>query len=247
MGKVGYIMMKSFLRLVLLPVCLTLVLTQSMALPVQAATAWAPGYYTGWISFVARIDSTTKTDGMDGFVIEKFNGRGQLMVKINDQGAGGASIVLPVDISILGYGNIHFSTGNCTFSSTANAQSTYVRLRNEMTQMSDSFQVPISLASQIRFTTTNKASFGSLQGCEKAGDGNLTAMKKAMKVTTGEMTQLEFTVKTNDGQSVGGSCAISSWVKTTPVEGGQGVRSLPKCTWRVFKAASSNTTAEWIK
>jgi hypothetical protein len=43
----------------------------------------------GRISFTARIDSNTKSDYMDGFVIEKFNGRGQLMVKINDQGATG--------------------------------------------------------------------------------------------------------------------------------------------------------------
>jgi hypothetical protein len=241
--------MKYSIRFTLLLLCLALLLTPSGSGSAQAGANWLPGFYTGWISFAARIDTNAKWPSLSGFVIEKFNGRGQLMVKINQQGSGGATIVLPVDIKILDYGSIESANGNCTFSSYAIAQTNYVRLRNEMTDVSTAFEVPISLSPGIRFNATNASSFGSLKGCDQAGAGNLRAMKTAMRVTTAEMKVLEFTVKSSDEQSVSGTCSIKGWEKTTPISNGegQGVRSLPRCTWRVFKMIAPNQKAEWTQ
>lgn len=241
--------MKIIKRLPLLLVCFILALCLPGTLPAQGSTGWTPGFYAGWVSFSARLDTDATWPKMTAFVIEKFNGRGQLMVKINDQGQGGASIVLPTSISILDYGKIQASNGDCTFSSSAIAQTNSIHLRREMSDVSDTFKVPLSLSPNIRFTKTNSSSFGTINGCEQAGAANLTAMKKAMQVTTAEMRQIEFTVTSIDGQSVGGTCSITGWVKTTPIRNGtgQGVRSLQKCTWRVFKADSTKPEGEWKK
>jgi hypothetical protein len=213
-------------------------------LPVHASSTWSPGFYSGWVSFNARIDSNVSLGSVGGFVIEQYSGRGQLMVKVNDLGQGGASIVLPVGITILDYGTIK-GNGDCTFSSTAVAQTNYVRLRNEVTDISETIQIPISLSPGIRFQKTNSASFGSLQGCDQAGGKNLEAMKKAMRVTTGEMQQMTFTVGFNSGASAGGTCTIVGWEKTTAIPHGQGIRSLPSCKWRVFKVMTPNQGGEW--
>ena len=237
--------MKLFARFTVLLFCLLLMLVS----PAQAGTAWSPGFYAGWISFSARLDTDAKWPAMDAFIIEKYQGRGQLMVKVDDQGQGGASIVLPVNITILDYGYIHTSNGNCTFSSHAVAQTNYVHLRNEMVDVSEGFQSPVALSPGIRFNKTHSASFGSLQGCDQAGAANLQAMQKAMKVTTAEMRQLKFTVTYHDKQSIGGTCTVVGWEKTSPIPNGegQGVRSLQRCTWRVFKSMTPNQQAEWTQ
>ena len=239
-------MTKHITRLVLLTISLSLLFAQSGTAPAQANAAWTPGFYTGWVSFFARIDTQAQSKNMDIFLIEKFNGRGQLMLKIDDQNQAFATLVLPTDIQILDYAAINTSNGNCTFSSYAIAQTNYVRLHTPV-DVNAAFQVPIALASAIRFNKTNAASFGNLPGCGGAGDKNLEAMQKAMQVTTAEMQQMQFTVQFNDSQSIGGSCSIINWEKTTPISGGQGIRSLPRCAWRVFKVAATNGTAEWTK
>lgn len=241
--------MKFGLQLCLFLTCLALVLALPGAAPVQASAAWTPGFYTGWISFNARLDTDAQWPMMTAFVIEKYFGRGQMMVKVDEQGQGGVSLVLPTEIDILDYGKISTSKGECTFSSFAIAQTNYVHLKSQTTDVSTTFTSPLALASGIRFTKTNQSSFGTIQGCEQAGPANLTAMKRAMVVTTGEMHQMEFTVAYNDGQSAAGTCTITGWEKVTPISNGtgQGVRSLPKCTWRVFKAGSTNPQTEWQK
>ncbi|HPH95849.1 MAG TPA: hypothetical protein PKW33_10530 [Anaerolineaceae bacterium] len=241
--------MKFGLRLCLLLTCLALILALPGASPVQASNTWTPGFYTGWISFNARLDTEGTSALMNFFVIEKYFGRGQMMVKVDDQGLGGVSLILPTEIDILDYGKISTSQGECTFSSFATAQTNYVHLKNQAVDVSSAFTSPLALASGIRFTKTNQSSFGTIQGCENAGPANLTAMKKAMFVTTGEMKQMEFTITFNDGQSVGGTCKITGWEKVTPIPHatGQGVRSLPKCSWRVFKASPTSSQGQWKK
>jgi hypothetical protein len=242
--------MKPHRNLLTLAAVMLVTMSLSSVPPAQAKAAWAPGFYAGWVSLSARLDTNTQAGSqmqLEFFVIEKYEGRGQLMVKVDDQGTGGASIVLPVGITLLDYGKITSSKGSCAFSSSIVGQTNYVRLRKDATDVSTAFQVPISLAPSIRFKSTNAASTGELKGCEQAAPGNLRAMKTAMRVTTAEMQQLNFQVGYNDGASIGGSCSIEGWEKTTPVYNGQGVRSLGQCTWRVFKVVEPNQSAEWTK
>lgn len=239
--------MRRTLQLTLVFLCLSVLLQPSTTSFAETPSAWSPGFYSGWIKMQARIDTDAKWSNMDAFVIEKFFGRGQLMVKVDDQGLGGASLVLPVRIEILGYGRISHSQGSCTFSSSAVGLTNYVRLRHENGELSQVFQTPLALADGIRFSKTNASSFGELRGCEQAGAGNLKGMQKAMKVTTAEMREMVFTVKSMDEQSISGTCSIPGWEKTTPIPNGsgQGIRSLPHCTWRVFKLMTPNQEAEW--
>lgn len=241
--------MRRTLRLTLVSLFLLALFQPSSTSFAEPSAAWQPGFYAGWINMQARIDTDAKWARMDGFVIEKFLGRGQLMLKIDDQGLGGASLVLPVRIEILGYGKITHSQGSCTFSSSAIGLTNYVRLRHENLEMGQVFQTPLALAPGIRFSRTNASSFGELQGCEQAGAGNLKGMQMAMKVTTAEMREMVFKVQSMDDQSASGTCEIPGWEKTTPIPNGsgQGVRSMSGCTWRVFRTPASNQNAEWEK
>jgi len=84
--------MKWSTRCLLLVVSLPLVVSVSSPLPVQASTTSAPGFYTGWVSFSARIDTTAnwgaQGSSLDAFVIEKYQGRGQLIIKTDNEGTG---------------------------------------------------------------------------------------------------------------------------------------------------------------
>jgi hypothetical protein len=215
----------------------------------QASSDWDPGFYTGWVAFTARVDSTINVSdqgsGMDAFVIEKFEGKGQLMIKIDEQGMGGISIVLPTSINLLDYGKISMPNGSCTFSSSIVGQTNYVHLRGASSDMSGTLSVPINLVAGLWHKSTHASSFGELKGCDQAGSKNLEAMKIAMKATTSQIQSMQFQTTYNTDSSVGGTCTIPGWAKTTPVTGGQGVRSLPKCYWRVFKSSQPNQQKGW--
>jgi hypothetical protein len=219
--------------------------------PVLAAPAWEPGFYAGWVSFSAAIntDVTWSAGGasLTGFVIEKYEGRGQLMVKVDDQGMGGASIVIPTTINLLDYGKMTFPNGTCTFSSSIVGASNYVHLRGASSAVGDTFEVPLNLVPGIRYKSTLGSSFGELKDCDQAGSKNLGAMKIAMRATTSQIQALQFQTKYNTGASVGGSCKIPGWEKTTPIPNGagQGVRSLRQCTWRVYKTGQPGQQKGW--
>jgi hypothetical protein len=234
-------------RLLMLVLILSFGISPASSPPVQASPGWAPGFYAGWVSFSARIDSNVDVGGLTGFVIEKYEGRGQLMVKVDDQGMGGASIVIPTTIDLLDYGKMTFPNGTCTFSSSIVAASNYVHLRGASAAMGDAFEAPVNLVPGIRYKSTHGSSFGELKGCDQAGEKNLGAMKIAMRATTSQIQLLQFQTKYNTGASVGGSCKIAGWEKTTPLPhgAGQGVRSLGQCTWRLFKAGQPNQQKGW--
>lgn len=239
-------------RLLMLVLLLSFGITPASAQPAREMT-WSPGFYTGWISFSARIDTTAKWEAgggsLDAFVIEKYEGRGQLMLKIDAQGAGGASIVLPTSINLLDYGKMTLPNGTCTFSSSILSQTNYVHLKGAAAAMSGTFQVPINLVAGISYKSTHGASFGELKGCDQAGTKNLEAMKIAMHQTTAQIQAMQFQAgdSYNTADSIGGTCTIPGWEKTTPIPGatGQGVRSLPSCNWRLFKTGQPNQQKGW--
>jgi hypothetical protein len=241
-------------RLLMLVLLLSFGIIPASAQPAPAAgAAWPPGFYAGWISFSARIDTDVTwgagSSSLTGFVIEKYEGKGQLMVKIDAQGAGGASIVLPTSINLLDYAKATTPDGSCTVSSSIVAQTNYVHFKGAAAAMSGTFQVPINLVAGISYKSQHGSSFGELKICDQAGSKNLEAMKIAMRKSTGEIQTMEFTAgdSYNTGDSIGGTCTIPGWVKTTPIPGatGQGVRSLPSCNWRLFKTGQPNQQKGW--
>ena len=242
-----------FSRLLTLALVLSFGITPLGLKPANAGQNWSSGFYVGWVFFSARIDTNFswggQGQGLQGFVIEKYDGKGQLMVKIDSQGVGGVSIVLPTSIALTDYGKISLPNGTCTFSSSILAQTNSVHLRGAGSAMGDSFQVPINLVSGIWYKSTNGASFGELKGCDQAGSKNLASMKIAMHRTTGEIQAMQFQVSDNynTASSIGGTCTIPGWVTTTPIPNGagQGVRSLPSCDWRVFKSSQPNQQKGW--
>lgn len=241
-------------RLLMLVLLLSFGITPASAQPSTAdSAAWSPGFYTGWISFSARIDTTfnwaPQGSSLDGFVIEKYEGKGQLMVKIDAQGAGGASIVLPTSIDLLDYAKATLPNGTCTVSSSILAQTNYVHFRGAGAAMGGTFQVPVNLVAGIWYKSTHGSSFGELKGCDQGGSKNLESMKIAMHVTTSAIQAMQFQVSDNynTSASIGGTCTIPGWEKTTPIPNGtgQGVRSLPACNWRVFKSGQPNQQKGW--
>jgi hypothetical protein len=215
--------------------------------------AWPPGFYAGWISFSARIETNFKWgDGngsLEGFVIEKYEGKGQLMLKIDAQGAGGASIVLPTSINLLDYAKATTPDGTCTVSSSIEAQTNYVHFKGAAAAMSGTFQVPINLVPGISYKSQHGSSFGELKICDNAGSKNLESMKIAMRKSTGEIQTMEFTAgdSYNTSASIGGTCTVPGWVKTFPIPGGTGqaVRSLSSCNWRLFNSGQPNQQKGW--
>ena len=239
-------------RLLMLVLLLSFGITPASAQPARDMT-WSPGFYTGWVSFSARIDTNAKWGGgdgsLEGFVIEKYEGKGQLMLKIDAQGAGGASIVLPTSIDLLDYAKATTPDGSCTVSSSILAQTNYVHFKGAAAAVGGTFQVPINLVAGISYKSQHGSAFGELKICDNAGSKNLESMKIAMRKSTGAIQTMEFTAgdSYNTTDSIGGTCTIPGWEKTTPIPGGegQGVRSLPSCNWRLFKSGPPNQQKGW--
>jgi len=230
--------MKRLTRCLLLVVSLAFVVSLSSPLPVQADTFWAPGQHLGWISFVATLNTAMQV-GEQGVsfvakIREVYQGRGQIMMQIYNNGTGAVAFILPVEIDLDDYGNITSPYGNCLFSSNVIGQADYFQLPNTFSDLGSSFQQQINLVPRIRYTFTQSGNLGAMQGCDQAGSRNLGSMKIAMKASTSQLQLWQFQVIYNTGATEGGSCTIIGWQKTIAIPNGQTVRSIGQCNWRVF-------------
>jgi len=215
---------------------------------VHASAPPAPGFYSGWVFFSAKIDTSYQPSSMlTAWFVEYWQAHGDLMVKINPEGLGGATLVLPVDITLADWGKMTTAQGDCTFSTSAVAQSNYVRLRNPgaPAALEQGFNLPVNVVDGIRYSSNTSSSSGSLKGCENGADANNNAMYTAMKRTTAEIKQINFQVDYQTDRTMGGSCSIPGWEVTTLLKGGQGVRSLETCKWRVFRYNPENQPEGW--
>ena len=245
--------MKLLMRSLLAAVLLLLLILLPNPVPAKAGPSMAPGFYSGWVSFSARTDETDNPPRQDArveqFEIQRIEGRGQLMVKINDAGAGGASIVLPTATNMLFYTNIvgqgDIAGYTCTMSASVRAKSNYVHLRGAPAAMGDTFQTPFNPTAGLYFTSEHQASFGNLGGCTNFSEATPGGMKMRINDEQSVITAIQFQVKYQTDTDMGGTCSFPGWLSTTPVEGGQVTFTLPQCNWRVFKNSQTNPQPGW--
>ena len=222
-------------------------------LPAQASSTLSPGFYVGWVSLVARTDFngtfSTKDSQTAYSLIDKLEGRGQLMVKIDNAGTGGASIVLPTAMTREEDLKMDTSQGSCMYSVGTWARSNYVQLRGDPAVMGNTFQVPFNPATGLYYTSSTHMALhtGEIGGCEQMSEGMEATDRDLLKQIAAEITAIQFQINYSSDTEMGGSCSLPGWVQTAsiPPYAGTNIYSLPKCTWRVFKSGTTNPQTGW--
>jgi hypothetical protein len=222
-------------------------------LPAQASSTISPGFYVGWVSLVARTDFNGTFSAADSqmaySLIDKLEGRGQLMVKIDNAGSGGASIVLPTAMTREEDLKMDTSQGSCMYSVGTWARSNYVQLRGDPAVMGNTFQVPFNPATGLYYTSSTHMVLhtGEIGGCEQMSEGMEATDRDLLKQIAAEITAIQFQINYSSDTEMGGSCSLPGWVQTAsiPPYTGTNIYSLPKCTWRVFKSSTTNPQTGW--
>jgi hypothetical protein len=222
-------------------------------LPARASSTLSPGFYVGWVSLVARTDfngTFSTTDSQTAYsLIDKLEGRGQLMVKIDDAGSGGASIVLPTAMTREEDLKMDTSEGSCLYSVGTWARSNYVHLRGNPAAMGNTFQVPFNPAAGFYSTSSTHMALhtGEIGGCEQMSEGMEATDRDLLKLIAAEITAIQFQINYSSDTGMGGNCSLPGWVQTAsiPPYTGTNIYSLPKCTWRVFKSNTTSTQTGW--
>jgi hypothetical protein len=222
-------------------------------LPAQASSTLSPGFYVGWVSLVARTDFngtfSTKDSQTAYSLIDKLEGRGQLMVKIDNAGTGGASIVLPTAMTREEDLKMDTSQGSCMYSVGTWARSNYVQLRGDPVVMGNTFQVPFNPAAGLYYTSSTHMALhtGEIGGCEQMSEGMEATDRDLLKQIAAEITAIQFQINYSSDTEMGGSCSLPGWVQTAsiPPYAGTNIYSLPKCIWRVFKSSTTNPQTGW--
>ena len=223
--------------------------------PARASSNISPGFYDGWVHYLARIDFQghySPTGGGSDYQSWdfEFEGRGHLMVKINDAGAGGASIVLPTVIYL---GDVIETDtpnhGSCTMYMSTWASSNYVHLRGAPAAMGDTFQVPFNPAAALTLTDQAHKSVvtGDVGGCEEGAVGELPTELPNNKFVLAQITAIQFQTTYHSDTQMGGTCSIPGWVKKVQIlmYPTPSVSSLPKCFWRVVKSGQGKSQKGW--
>ena len=222
-------------------------------LPARASSTLSPGFYVGWVSLVARTDFngtfSTEDSQMAYSLVDKLEGRGQLMVKIDNAGTGGASIVLPTAMTRGEDLKMDTSQGSCMYSVGTWARSNYVQLRGNPAVMGNTFQVPFNPAVGLYYTSSTHMALhtGEIGGCEQMSEGMEATDRDLLKQIAAEITAIQFQINYSSDTEMGGSCSLPGWVQTAsiPPYTGTNIYSLPKCTWRVFKSSTTNPQTGW--
>ena len=222
--------------------------------PAWASSTLSPGFYDGWVHYLARADFHGQMVNQDvkTYVTwgDEFEGRGHLMVKINDAGAGGASIVLPTVIYL---GDVIETDtpnhGSCTMYMSTWASSNYVHLRGAPAAMGDTFQVPFNPAAALTLTDQAHKSVvtGDVGGCEEGAVGELPTELPNNKFVLAQITAIQFQTTYHSDTQMGGTCSIPGWVKKVQIlmYPTPSVSSLPKCFWRVVKSGQGKSQKGW--
>jgi hypothetical protein len=204
-----------------------------------------PGVYTGWVFFSARLNSEINVANMHGWGVEYWQSHGEMKIDVDEQGLARTSIVVPVEITLSDYVSIKTSQGDCTASTGSVGTTSYTQPASKSQPLSESFTIPIQLLPELGLSTTTSESYGSMKGCENAAAANGNAMWKAMKATTSLINSLQFQVENQTKMGVNGTCTVPGWEGTTPIVGGQGVRTLEDCKWVVYWVPQSKPQEGW--
>ena len=223
--------------------------------PARASSNISPGFYDGWVHYLARIDFQghySPTGGGSDYQSWdfEFEGRGHLMVKINDAGAGGASIVLPTVGSETYMDDWDSGNGSsCTTNESTWASSNYVHLRGAPAAMGDTFQVPFKPAAALIFTDQAHTSSvtGEYGGCEHTAVEVMDGEKVNIKNDLAQISAIQFQTTYHSDTQMGGTCSIPGWVKKVQIlmYPTPSVSSLPKCFWRVVKSGQGKSQKGW--
>jgi hypothetical protein len=242
--------LRKYLFLAVIPLFLLLILR--WPLPARASSNLSPGFYAGWVSYEARVDLNGTGDIQDtkynNFTIEDYTGRGQLLVKINADGTGGASIVLPTTISRIYYTSLDTPKGNCTMTDTTQGRSNYIHLRDAPAAMGATFQAPFTPAALINFTSEKDVAFetGELGGCLQVSENELATNRVLIKGDLGLISAIQFQIKYQSGTEMGGTCSFPGWNQKVVIPyDGTNIYTLPKCSWRVFNSAQTVRQTGW--
>lgn len=245
--------MKPLASTLLAAVFLFLLIFQPNPAPAQASSTISPGFYVGWVSFLGRTDfdgNLTVQDAHHHYLwTGKYQGQGQLMIKINAAGAGGASIVLPTTDSLIDSYELNIPQGSCLFTGITKARSNYVHLRGAPAAMGDTFQVPFKPATALSFTYEESNSFviGDIVNCDKFAVLSLPVGRTTIQGNLALVSAIQFQTKYHSDTEMGGSCSLPGWNQsfTFPPFTTPNVYSLPQCSWRVFKTGQTNPQKGW--
>jgi hypothetical protein len=248
----GQMKLSKYFFLAALPLFLLLFLPKPNL--ARASSSLSPGFYVGWISYVAKTDFdghlTTEAGTPDEILMRNtMEGRGQMMFKINDSGSGGASIVLPTEITRMDFWSALTPQGDSIYTIGTSAGSNYVYLRGAPAPMGDTFQVTFKPAAGLYFRSQNGffTETGTMGGTEGVMKSSMPTEKTLIKQIAASISAIQFQIKYHTDTEIGGTCSIPGWVNKYPVPGFKelNVYSLPKCIWRVFKSDQSNAQKGW--
>jgi hypothetical protein len=241
--------MKQWMRSWLAAVLFFLLIFLPDAAPARADSSLPAGFYSGWVSFSARKDETFSPsipdESEDFFEIATYQGRGQVMVTINNAGQGVVSLVLPMATYMLSYAKISAQGGSCTTSASIGAKSNYVHLKDAPAAMGATFQSPYNQSAALYFTYEHQATFGDLGGCQNTGPVGLNAMKLRVPTDLSVVSTIQFQVNYQSDADMGGRCSLPGWARTYPYQGGQDTYTMQQCNWRAFKNSPANPKQGW--
>jgi hypothetical protein len=247
--------MRLFTRvLLLLVIALLLGTSLSSPQPAQAAQArhaWKTGFYGGWVFFSAKIDGTfsmTSSEGSYSGWLNAYNqAHGDLYMDIDKLGMGRYFADLPVEITVTNYATYNVpKLGNCTWTASAMGEARDLPKSLTPEEVDFVFELPIKLNPHI--TSARNSSSGSAKFCSNAGPGNETAMKTGLKETSSQIIKmLTFLIDYTNDLTAGGTCRIDGWEATIPLPnmGGQVVRHLETCQWKLFRYNPQNQPKGW--
>ena len=219
--------------------------------PARASSSLSPGFYTGLVYFSARKDiiynPTLQGGTGEGSEVEKVVGRGQLMVKINDAGAGGVSIVLPTTTRMDFHDKVTVDTGGyCTTDAWLDANANFVHLRGDPAAMGDIFQFPVNLTTGLHYTDEAGFAYGeNMPTCPQSYQGALDSMKPRMKIDLSVVTALQLNVRYHSGIDMGGDCTLPGWIQTVTYQGGKNVYTVGECYWWAVKSTPGSPQKGW--
>ena len=217
---------------------------------VQASSAPAPGFYSGWVSILARHDIKTSVDSNGGH--SDYNNKivvrtgGQIMILMDGKGPKDGAVLLPTDVALDQISHTKAPTGaHCTMASTVYAKSYFIYYHLAPASLA-AFQIPFTPQTRFYYTLSDHAQLGDIPNCEAVSAAQLPGNRLTVKDDLGMITAIQFQTTYQSDTEMGGTCSLPGWIQSGPFSSiGTYVYTLPQCSWRVFKAGQPTPQKGW--